>query len=151
MKKVIDFMKVLEEKKQAINEITEENAMEILLESHKKISGSHEHLYREYVDLFEKYKELVGLYVEAQDSAKIKSYQHGLMEHFIVKNGLEEDYVFFLNDVNENEDVKDYQKAAQKQLESYRVKDGEVEEFYIIEDEYGWMKEEELEEMKNEQ
>ena len=77
--------------------------------------------------------------IEANDRSKMYSHLYGLAEHFIVNNELEDQYIEFLNNIARNETVEEYHDAAKYILDLYRVDN----DFYLIEDEYYWMKEEE--------
>ncbi|MFD2703918.1 hypothetical protein [Salibacterium lacus] len=58
---------------------------------------------------------------------------YSLAEHFIVQQGLEEQYINFIDNVAENETLKEFQKPAKFQSDMYAIG--------TIYDEYGHMKE----------
>ncbi|MGD6831404.1 hypothetical protein ACQCT5_04540 [Sutcliffiella halmapala] len=84
------------------------------------------------------YIELANRYTEVAEERKTLQYLDGLYEHFIARNGLEDAFIDFLKDVAENEDVLKYKIAARQKLNLCHV---ESEGFYMLEDEYGGMKE----------
>jgi hypothetical protein len=74
---------------------------------------------------------------EEQVKLNISSFQYGLAEHFIINNGLEDQYIKLLKSVAESETDVNYKEAAKYHLDFYHVKD----DVYEIEDEYFWIKE----------
>lgn len=170
--KVYDFQKAIEQKqkrveikdKHAPTSNTLEKEVIRLIEGNEDIQDmlmkSTQDVLEEYKELGEKYCELANKYQDAvnntdktldmlervSNSNDRYSYFSALTEHFIVKNDLEQEFIEFIKDVAENETVKEYRQAAQFKDGFYRM---EIEDYgttMMIDDEYGWLKEEEKEE-----
>jgi predicted Zn-dependent protease len=168
MKKLHDFQKAIEQKqkrienkekfdfqpKYTLKEIEEgfdalrqsPQHIEQMKEDAKRIADYALKEYKElqdaYITLADEYKKLADLTKRGAEWSSEQSYLYGLVEHFICKNELEYQFIAFLEDVAKNETVEDYKNAAKNMVEHYHF-DIDGNEFYSIEDEFGWMKEDE--------
>jgi hypothetical protein len=122
-------------------EQTKENA-DYILKEYKELHKEYVKLQNNYIVLADEYKKLADHTKRGAEWSSEQSYLYGLVEHFICKNELEDQFIAFLEEVAKNETQEDYKKAANNMVEHYHF-DIDGNEFYNIDDEYGWMKEEE--------
>lgn len=159
--KVYDFQKAVEYKgkieevknkhsspeklnKDYANELLKDSdSLKAVKEISKQFLTEHEQVVNRYRELNDKYIESVEFIDKlaeriehiASVSDKYSSFSL-LAEHFIVKNDLEDKFIEYINEIAENETVKDYRDAA-----IFKKEDYEIHGFIL--DEYGFMKEEE--------
>lgn len=110
-----------------------------LLENYKELAEKHKDLYSKYNKDVQK---LVEIAEKMSDSNDRQHDLYSLIEHFIVKNKLVDQYVDYLKEVAENEELEEYRKAAEWKFKLYHY-DYNGETQYFIDDHYGWIKEEE--------
>lgn len=149
MTKIYDFEKANAQLRKRL-EMKEKHKSEadLLRENIKYILGEYRELGSNYSELSSAFTVLKNEFEKIANIAFEKSKQvernicfHGIVEHFIEKNGLLDEYINYLKDIAENEEADGYRDAARDRVNLYyRVIEGE--EYYQIDDEYGWMKEE---------
>lgn len=65
-----------------------------------------------------------------------------LAEHFIIHNGLEDEFIDFIKGKSESEPIKEYREAAVWKDSFYRTRIEGCDEIIGIDDKYTWAKEE---------
>jgi hypothetical protein len=147
--KVCDFKKAKDHKKK-LEEAKKKHASsrELNVSEYEKLSGMYGEVVEQYKDLANNYiksgdflKKMADRIDQVADMSNKYSYFSLLAEHFIVKNNLEDEFISFINEVAANEANTDYRDAAEFKREDYDIHG-------FILDEYGFMKEEEMEEVQ---
>jgi hypothetical protein len=125
---LIDPVKLLKQSTE-LAEIAESS-----MNDYKSVTNAYKDLSNHYTDLGNKFGEVVSSIKEKNEQLSMQNCISRLAEHFIVKNGLEDEYIQYLKEISENETDEDYRKAAEWSSEEHE---------HMILDEYGWFKEEE--------
>ncbi|MBD8004554.1 hypothetical protein [Bacillus norwichensis] len=147
MTKIYDFEKAnAQMRKQCLRikrlEMKEKHKPEadLLRENINYILGEYEELSSAFTVLKNELEKTAKLGLKKSKQVERNIYFHGIVEHFIYKNGLEDEYIDYLKDMAEKEEADGYRDAARDRVNLYyRVIEGE--EYYQIDDE-GWMNEE---------